>query len=165
VNEVRRTRWKPILAAALAACIVAGLGGSATEIGPWYYSLQKPWFQPPNWAFAPAWTVIYALASIAGVLGWNAARDRRAKLRIVAAFALNALLNVLWSELFFRLQRPDWAFYENALLWLSVVLLIVVLAPISPPASWVLAPYLAWVTFAGVLNLSVVQLNAPFQGH
>ena len=160
----RTSRWKPIFWAAGAAMAVAALGGSATDIGPWYYGLHKPSFQPPDWLFAPAWTLIYALAAIAGVLAWNAARSQVARLRIIGLFALNAFANVLWSELFFSFQRPDWALYEVVLLWLSVLLLIVALAPSAPSAGWVLAPYLAWVTFAGVLNYAVVQLNAPFRG-
>jgi tryptophan-rich sensory protein len=80
----------------------------------------------------------------------------------VALFGVNALLNVLWSELFFVWQRPDWALAEVVVLWLSIILLIVTLAPISRRASWLLVPYLAWVSFAGALNLAVVQLNAPF---
>ncbi len=164
MTAIGTSRWKPIACAAVAALAVAGLGGAATEIGPWYFSLHKPWFQPPDWAFAPAWTLIYALAAIAGVLGWRTTRTRAGRMRMVAAFALNALLNVLWSEMFFRLQRPDWAAWESVLLWLSVLLLIVLLAPQSPTVGWVLSPYLAWVTFATALNVAVVQLNAPFRG-
>ncbi len=164
MTTARSARWKPIATAAAAALVVAGLGGAATEIGPWYYSLHKPSFQPPDWAFAPAWTIIYALAATAGVIGWRAARSRGARSRLLAAFALNALLNVLWSELFFRFHRPDIAMFESGLLWLSVLLLIVLLAPSAPNAAWVLAPYLAWVTFATALNVAVVQINAPFAG-
>ena len=78
------------------------------------------------------------------------------------AFSLNAFLNTLWSLLFFRLKRPDWAVYEVGFLWLSIVLLIVLLARESRTASWLLSPYLAWVSFAAVLNWTIVQLNAPF---
>ena len=77
-------------------------------------------------------------------------------------FALNALLNVSWSELFFGLQRPDWALAEVGVFWLSILLLIVVLRRYSKTASWLLLPYLAWVTFAAILNLAVVRLNYPF---
>jgi tryptophan-rich sensory protein len=164
VSIARSSRWKPIACAAAAALIVAGLGGTATDIGPWYYGLHKPSFQPPDWAFAPAWTIIYALGAIAGVLGWRAARNRRDRARLLGAFALNALLNIMWSELFFHFQRPDWALYESVLLWLSVLVLILLLAPTTPTAAWVLTPYLAWVTFATVLNYAVLQLNAPFKG-
>lgn len=155
-------RAKPILVAALLAIVVAALGASATNLGPWYANLRKPWFQPPDLLFGPAWTVIYALTAMAGVMAWNRLRDRRAKLRILGFFALNAGLNVLWSELFFRFHRPDWALIEVVAFWLSIVLLIAVVWPISRVAVAALAPYLAWVSFASVLNLAVVLLNTPF---
>ncbi len=155
-------RWKPILAAAAAAVGVAALGASATELGPWYQSLVKPSWQPPDWLFGPAWTLIYALAAVAGVLAWTNAHGRASRTRILAAFALNALANVLWSELFFGFQRPDWALAEVGLLWFTIVLLMVVLARHSKAASWLLAPYLAWVSFAALLNLAIVRLNYPF---
>ena len=160
----RRTggRWKPILVAALAATAVAGLGAAATDIGPWYQGLRKPSWQPPDLLFGPAWTLIYALIAISGVVAWNAARSRRHGLNIVGVFALNALMNVGWSELFFGLHRPDWALFEVVVFWLSIVLLIAAASSASQVAGWLLAPYLAWVTFAGVLNLAVVRLNAPF---
>jgi len=69
---------------------------------------------------------------------------------------------VLWSELFFGFQRPDWALAEVWLLWFTIVLLMVVLARHSKAASWLLAPYLAWVSFAALLNLAIVRLNYPF---
>ena len=156
-----RAAWRPVAVAAGAAIVVAGLGASATDLGPWYYALRKPWWQPPDWLFGPAWTLIYGLIALAGVKAWNAARDRRQGLRIVAVFALNALLNVAWSELFFHFQRPDWAVIEVVAFWLSIVVLIVTAAPVSHAAGWLLVPYLAWVTFAGALNLAVVRLNAP----
>jgi len=155
-------RAKPILVAALAAIVVAALGASATDLGPWYVNLRKPWFQPPDLLFGPAWTVIYALTATAGVIAGNRLRDRRARLRVMGYFALNAGLNVLWSELFFRFHRPDWALFEVVAFWLSIVLLIAVVWPISRGAGATLAPYLAWVSFAAVLNLAVVRLNAPF---
>ena len=153
--------WRPVTVAALAAVVVAGQGASATDLGPWYYALRKPSWQPPDWLFGPAWTLIYGLIALAGVKAWNAARDRQQGLRIVGVFALNALLNVLWSELFFHFHRPDWALIEVVAFWLSIVVLIVTAASVSHAAGWLLLPYLAWVTFAGLLNLSVVRLNAP----
>jgi tryptophan-rich sensory protein len=81
---------------------------------------------------------------------------------MLALFALNGFLNLLWSLLYFRLRRPDWALIEVGLLWLSVLLLIVVLGRYSRTAAWLLAPYLAWITFAGALNWGTVQLNQPF---
>jgi tryptophan-rich sensory protein len=152
-------RWKPIFAAAAAAALVAILGATATDLGPWYQNLTKPWWQPPDWLFGPAWTLIFTLTAIAGIIAWDSARDRAEREWIVAAFALNGFLNVLWSMLFFRLKRPDWSVVEVAALWLSIALMILVVSRSNKIASWLLLPYLAWVTFAGILNLAVVRLN------
>jgi tryptophan-rich sensory protein len=156
------SRAKPVLVAAGAALLVAALGASATDIGPWYYALHKPWWQPPDWLFAPAWTLIYGLTALSGVLAWTRLGDRRARVRLLGLFALNAALNVGWSELFFNFHRPDWALIEVVPFWLSILLLVVVVWPISPRAGKLLLPYLAWVAFAGLLNLATVRLNAPF---
>ena len=156
------SRSTPVLVAAAAALAVAVLGAAATDIGPWYYALHKPDWQPPDWLFGPVWTLIYALAAMAGVIAWRSAGTVAQRQRILLFFAGNALLNILWSELFFKLRRPDWALIEAVPFWLSIVALIVVLAPISPTASRLLAPYLAWVAFATVLNLAVVRLNPSF---
>jgi translocator protein len=158
---VSRSLWKPFGAAARAATAVAALGAAATDLGPWYQELQKPSWQPPDWLFGPAWTLIYALCALSAATAWSATSDRIERTRILGLFALNALLNVLWSELFFGRHRPDWALVEVVPFWLSIVLLIVALAPISRRASLLLLPYLAWVAFAAVLNLAVVRLNPP----
>jgi tryptophan-rich sensory protein len=155
-------RWKPVAVAAIAATLVASLGGLATQLGPWYDGLTKPPWQPPDWLFGPAWTVIFALIAAAGVVAWSAAGDRAARGRVMWLFALNGFLNVLWSVLFFHLQRPDWALVEVIFLWLSILLLIAAVSAISRLAGWLLVPYLAWVTFASILNLAIVRLNQPF---
>jgi tryptophan-rich sensory protein len=140
---------------------VAGLGALTTELGPWYYGLHKPQWQPPDWLFGPVWTLIFALAALAGVLYWRRRLNRNDRLQIMAAFALNAFLNTLWSLLFFRLERPDLALYEVGFLWLSIVLLIVLLVRGSRVSAWLLVPYLVWVSFAAFLNWNIVQLNPP----
>jgi translocator protein len=155
----KSTFWLPALAAGSAAIVVAMLGASMTELGPWYYSLRKPDFQPPDWAFGPAWTIIFALAAISAATAWKEAPDEPSREWIIGLFALNGVLNILWSALFFRLHRPDWALVEVAFLWLSILLPIVFFARFSKRASMILIPYLAWVTFAAVLNLEVVRLN------
>ena len=156
---------KPIVVAALAAAAVAGLGALATDIGPWYRSLVQPAWQPPDWAFGPAWTTIFALSAAAGVVAWQRAPDRAAREWMLGLFALNALLNLFWSLLYFRLRRPDWALYEVPFLWLSVLVLIVVLGRYARTSAWLLAPYLVWVAFAAALNFSSVRLNGPFGAH
>ena len=151
-------RWKPVAVAAGLAMFVAALGASATDVGPWYQALHKPSWQPPDWLFGPVWTIIFALTAYAGVLAWNASRPPR-RMQVMAVFALNALLNVLWSELFFNLHRPDQALIEVVPFWVSIIALIVAVGALSRRGAWMLAPYLAWVLFAGVLNLAIVRLN------
>jgi translocator protein len=154
--------WKPVSIAALAALAVAGLGALSTDLGSWYQGLRQPAWKPPDWLFGPAWTVIFALTAVAGVVGWRHTPTREGREWLIALFAANAFLNLLWSLLFFRLKRPDWALAEVALLWLSIVVLMLALLRRSKKASLLLAPYLAWVTFAAVLNWAVVALNRPF---
>jgi len=162
MNARTATRWKPVAVAALAALAVAGLGGAMTDLSDWYRALAKPAWQPPDWAFGPAWTLIFGLAAAAGVLGWRHAPGARGRRQMLAMFAANGGLNVLWSALFFHLRRPDWALAEVVLLWLSVVFLMVRLRPWSARAAALLLPYAVWVAFAAALNLTIVRLNAPF---
>lgn len=156
------TRWRPIAIAAGAALFVAVLGGLMTDLGPWYTSLKQPPWKPPDWAFGPVWTTIFALAAASGVIGWRRAPSRGARETMLALFAANGFLNVLWSLLYFRLHRPDWALLEVPLLWLSVLALIVQLSRFARPAAWLLSPYLAWVATAALLNWETVRLNGPF---
>jgi tryptophan-rich sensory protein len=156
-------RWQPVFAAALSAVVVAGLGALNTKLGPWYYQLHKPTWQPPDWLFGPAWTLIFALAALAGVLYWRHEFVRERRWQVLAAFAANGFLNMLWSLLFFRLQRPDWALDEVGFLWLSVLLLVALTARASRRAGWLLLPYLLWVSFASFLNWKIVELNPTFR--
>lgn len=155
--------YTPAFPVAVAACIlVAVTGGWLTEVGPWYRTLRMPSWRPPTWAFGPAWTLIFAMIAMAATFAWNDAADARTRSILVALFAVNGALNIAWSGLFFKLRRPDWAFHELVLLWLSVLSLVVFTRDFAPAAAWLLAPYLAWVAFAGLLNHRIVALNAPF---
>lgn len=152
----------PVAVATIAALCVAALGATVTDIGPWYQALAKPAWNPPDVVFPIGWTAIYALITVAGITAWRAARTSAQAEWVVGLFALNGFLNISWSILFFRFQRPDWAFVEVTLLWLSILVLIVYCGRFSRSAALLLAPYLVWVSFAGALNWAVVQLNAPF---
>jgi len=160
MNAATKTpRGRAVLLAASAAVLVGILGFLATDLSGWYIALEKPAWQPPDWLFGPVWTLIYALAAVAGVSAWQGAPQSAGRNRILALFAINAFLNLLWSLLFFRLHRPDWALIEVAFLWLSILALIFGLRPFSKVSTWLLAPYLLWVTFAAVLNATIVRLN------
>jgi translocator protein len=144
---------------------VSGLGAWLTRLGPWYDRLAKPSWKPADWLFAPVWTTIFLLSALTLVLAWTApAADGAARGWILGAFVANGLLNGLWSLLFFRLRRPDWALIEVAALWTSIVVLMWAVAPHAGLAALLLLPYLLWVSFAAVLNLAIVQRNRPFPG-
>jgi tryptophan-rich sensory protein len=150
---------RPAIVAAVIVLLMLGVGGAMTRVGQRYRTMRKPPWNPPDWLFGPAWTVILGLAGWAGVLAWTHARDPGEQLRIALLFGVNIALHSLWSPLFFNLNRPDWALIEAVFLWLSVAALIAGLAPLSALAGMLLSPYLLWVTFALVLNVAIVRLN------
>lgn len=159
---VNKSWVAPVIVAAGAALLVAGAGMTVTEIGPWYKGLKQPDWAPPDWAFGVIWTVIFALTAGAAVSGWRNAPSQRAAEALVGLFAFNGFLNLLWSFLFFKMQRPDWALFEVGLLWLSILTLIIVTARYAKTAALLLVPYLIWVGIAAALNYQVVILNRPF---
>ena len=161
VPAARRGLGVDVVIAAIAVVAVAGTGGALTRLDAWYFALKQPAFKPPDWVFGPAWTLLFLLIAWAGVVGWRAGAHRlpSPRARMMMLFALNALSNIGWSLLYFYLRKPDWALLEVPLLWGSIVLLILHFRPYAPKAAWLLAPYLAWVSFAAVLNFEAVRLN------
>ena len=154
--------FRPVLIASFAAVGLGILGAQLTELGPWYRGLVQPSFKPPDIWFGPAWTFIFIMAASAGVTAWKSAPDQTSRRWLIGLFAINAGLNSLWSLLFFKLQRPDWALIEVGFLWLSIAALIVATRSYSRTAGFLLLPYLLWVTFASAINYATVQLNGPF---
>ena len=146
------------LAGFLAACVAAASSGALFRPGAWYEGLAKPPWRPPNWAFAPAWTVLYVTIAVAGWLVWREAGFGRGG-PALGIYAVQLLLNALWSALFFGLRRPDIAFAEVVALWLSILATILAFHPLHAGAAWLLVPYLCWVTFAAALNFSIWRLN------
>ncbi|MCE9644074.1 tryptophan-rich sensory protein [Candidatus Parcubacteria bacterium] len=137
----------------------AGILGSlftAPSIGTWYATLVRPELSPPNWVFAPVWTTLFLLMGIAAFLVWRQGRKGRVALGI---FLLQLVLNTLWSILFFGLQSPGAALVDIVFLWLAIVATIIAFARVSTPAAWLLAPYIAWVSFAAYLNYAIWTLN------
>ena len=143
-------------------CQTAGAVGSlftSPSIPTWYASLQKPNFNPPNGVFAPVWTILFLLMGISLYLIWSKGlRDKKVKTAVII-FAIQLILNMLWSFLFFGLQSPLYAFIEIIILWLAILLTITSFYKISKIAGYLLLPYILWVSFAAVLNFSILVLN------
>jgi translocator protein len=149
------------LAAFVAACLfVAGIGGAITglTVNDWYQELAKPPFNPPSWVFAPVWTALYVLMAVAAWRVWLQA-DSAARRPALTVFAVQLCLNLLWSCLFFGLTSPGAALVEICALWAAIVVTIVRFKSVDVLAAWFLVPYLAWVSFAALLNGSIWWLN------
>ncbi len=151
----------PVVIAAAAATLVAIVGMTITDTGGWYHSLKMPWWAPADGVYGIAWTLIFASTALGGIYGWRA-MPQRERDWLVGLFALNGFLNILWSLLFFRFHRPDWALVELLVLWASILGILVYTWRRSIPGAVLILPYLGWVTFAGYLNMFVVKLNGPF---
>ncbi len=145
----------------VATCLAVGAASGlsvASAVGTWYDTLEKPSFNPPNWLFGPVWTVLYVMMGVAWAYVWHAPRQT-GKTAAVLFFLLQLLLNAGWSVVFFGLKAPDWALLEMAVLWLAIYFTILRFWKISPVAAWLMSPYLAWVSFAAVLNGAIWWLN------
>jgi len=130
------------------------------SITTWYPTLEKPVFNPPNWLFAPVWTILYAMMGVAGGLVWNHLEtEREAVKKAFLFFIIQLGLNAMWSYLFFGLHNPLLALIEIVLLWLMIFETYSQFKKIDRIAGMLLVPYLAWVAFATVLNASIWWLN------
>ena len=129
--------------------------GALTIPGPWYQALQKPPFNPPNWLFGPAWTLLYLLIAIAG---WRVFVHARSGL-LMKVWWLQLVLNFLWSPVFFGLQLIGPAVAVIAALLATILAFIVMAWRVERMAAWLFVPYAAWVAFAATLNLSIWLLN------
>jgi len=142
---------------------LAGIIGSvftAPSIATWYAGLIKPALNPPSWIFAPVWTTLFALMGIAAFLVWKKGLERKDVKIALIIFAVQLILNTLWSIIFFGFNNPGAAFIEIIFLWLAILATIISFKKISKPTVWLLLPYILWVSFAGYLNFSLWRLNA-----
>ncbi|MFB9845174.1 TspO/MBR family protein [Mucilaginibacter ginsenosidivorans] len=129
------------------------------EISGWFVTLKKPSFNPPNWVFAPVWTTLYILIGISAYLVWKR-RDDSGIFKVTAAvYVIQLILNFSWSLVFFRMHELLGALIVIKLLWLMILATIIYFGKFSKVASWLLVPYLLWVSFATVLNFSIYLLN------
>lgn len=150
-----------IIALAVSIVLVAGAAsfGALFSPGDWYAGLVKPSFNPPNWIFGPVWTALYLMMAVAAWLVWRR-RAARPVTPSLAVYLAQLALNALWSWLFFGLHAMGAAFIDICLLWLFILATLVLFWRVHRWAGALLAPYLAWVGFAAVLNFALWQLNA-----
>lgn len=155
---------KQILRFALAIllCQAAGIIGSfftVAAIPNWYTALNKPSFNPPSWLFGPVWIGLYTLMGIALFIIWRQGREKPGVNKALTFFAVQLILNAVWTPLFFGLKLPGLALGEIILLWVVIVLTLVKFYKLSKTAGLLLVPYILWVSFAAVLNFSLWVLN------
>ena len=144
------------------ACILLGAAGgllTAPQIETWYAALDKPAFNPPSWVFGPVWTTLYTLMGVAAWLVWRAGLDRRAVKSALGLFTVQLALNLAWTPAFFGLESPLLGLAVIVPLWVAIALTITVFSRIDWRAAALLVPYLAWVSFATVLNYAIWTLN------
>lgn len=147
----------------VAICLAVGyFSGIETRsaILDWYPTLVKPSFNPPNWVFAPVWTLLYIMMGVAAGLVWDRfSFDKGAVKKALVFFIVQLVLNAIWSYLFFGLHNPMLAGLEIILLWLMIYETYFQFTKINKVAGYLLVPYLIWVAFAAVLNASIWWLN------
>jgi translocator protein len=125
----------------------------------WYVRLSKPSWNPPGWIFGPVWTLLYLMMAVAAWLVWREG-GWQAQRRALSLFVVQWLLNALWTPIFLGLHRPGFAFVEISLLWLAATLTAFVFWEIKRAAGILMMPYVAWVTFAAVLNFTIWRMNS-----
>ncbi len=160
MNEGQKKQWLTFIFFLLLVFAVQGISSLATQqsLMDWYTKLTKPAWTPASWVFGPVWTVLYILMALGGFLIW---RQKNHPLRFAALvlFALQLILNALWSPLFFGLQNPFAGFLDLTLLFLTIVAMISLFFQISRTAGLTQIPYVIWVAYAWFLNLWIWLLN------
>lgn len=151
-----------ILAFSILICLAAGFLGSLVTItgpGSWYDQLVKPWFNPPSFIFGPVWTALYILIGIALYLVLTEGLEKPPVRLAAGLFAVQLVLNAVWSYAFFGLESPFLGFVELVILWIFILATIIAFFRIKRIAAFLMLPYIAWVTFAGVLTYTIMILN------
>lgn len=147
----------------VALSLFAGIIGSIFTIAAipvWYANLAKPWFNPPAWLFSPVWTILYILMGSAAFLIWKTNRkSQRLKNNALTLYFIQLILNSVWSFLFFGLKNPTLALAEILILLLTIIATTYYFWKINRIAAYLMLPYIAWVSFATILNSSIWLLN------
>ncbi|MEO6176482.1 MAG: TspO/MBR family protein [Flavobacterium circumlabens] len=151
------------IAIALVVCLMVGYSASMVtrpSVETWYPTIIKPVFNPPNWIFMPVWTLLYVFMAVAAGLVWDKIKEQNAEVKkALGFFVVQLILNALWSYLFFGLKNPMLALIEIAILWLMIYETYLKFLKINKTAGYLLIPYMAWVSFAAILNASIWWLN------
>ena len=130
------------------------------QIKNWYITINKPSWNPPNWLFGPMWTLLYVVMGTAFYLIWKSNLSGTQKRPAVILWVAQLLLNFFWSFIFFNQHQIKGALVDIIGLWLLILLTIFAFAKINKTAAWLLVPYISWVTFAGLLNYAIFNLNS-----
>ncbi len=154
------TAWKFIIAILLCESvgIISGLLSSANN-NLWFDTLNKPIWNPPAYLFGPVWTTLYLLMGISLGIIWNNKASELNKLKAYILYALQLFLNFWWSIFFFHFHSPALALVDIVLMAIIIILTIFSFSYFSKPAAWLLVPYIAWVSFATILNFTIWNLN------
>ena len=157
---MKKNDFFKLIASILLPLTIGAIAGIFTSkaIPAWYDSLNRPSFNPPNWLFGPVWTALYIIMGISFFLIWKQDKSKERNLAIFV-FLLQLMLNFFWSFIFFYFNRIGLALVEIILLWLSIIVMLKQFYKIKPMASYINIPYLLWVSFASMLNLSYYLLN------
>jgi len=141
--------------------VAAAIGGALTAkpVQTWYRAIRKPAWNPPDRLFGPVWTVLYLLMAVALWRVWRMGWDHPAVRSAVILFLIQLVLNVLWSAVFFGWKQLWWGLVEICVLWVFIMATVIAFFSLQTLAGWLLVPYAAWVTFAGILNFVVWRLN------
>lgn len=150
------------LAASLIICLLAGVIGSLftiTQVNTWYLTLNKPIFNPPSWVFSPVWTFLYILMGVSLYLVLSEGIDYKYVRTALYIFGVQLTLNVLWTAVFFGMESLLGGLVIIVILWFTVFVTILRFNEISKMSAYLLLPYIIWVSYAGILNLSIWILN------
>jgi len=140
-------------------CLGLGLSiGYFTAPGSWYQLINKPTWQPPNWIFGPVWTMLYIMMGVAFARVWQA-KPSLEKNKALVFFIIQFIFNLFWSIIFFKAQKIGFAFAEILFLWGLIILTIRQFFKIDRLAAYLLIPYCIWVSFATILNGTILLLN------
>jgi translocator protein len=141
--------------------VVGGLSGLFTINGVegWYQTIAKPAWNPPNWIFGPVWTTLYIMMGVALYLVWKSDASEILKKTAISFFVVQLVLNFFWSIIFFHQQQIGWALVEIIAMWIAILFTIFAFGNVSKVAAWLLVPYIAWVSFASILNYTIWKLN------